>query len=318
MSGVLISQWGLILYEQNNLDVAKDRFLEAISLGKLWGLWEALVPGYYGLARIKYARGDIEGTFQALDELQALGRNNPEGVMPFVKAARARFWALVGNLDLALDWVHDSEMGINDEISYSQEDEYIILARILIAANRLHEADRLIDRLMTNAELGKRNGRIIEFLVLKAMSLTAQNNANAALEAILRALKLARPSGYVRIFLDEGEPMLELLKAALAQGIESAYVRKLLVEFEEGDASPKEAAAAPPIDSGRLALVEPLSDRELEVLRLLDTNLSGPEIARELVIALSTLRTHTQSIYNKLNVNNRRAAVSKAEEMDLL
>jgi LuxR family maltose regulon positive regulatory protein len=318
MSGVLLSEWGLIAYEQNNLEAARDLFLEAISLGKLWGLWEALVPGYFGLACIKYAHGEIDGAFQALDELETLGKDNPESVMPVVKATRARFWALEGNLDFALDWVNPSGLDVDHEIRYALEDEYIILARVLIAAKQLDEADRLIDRLQSTAESGKRNGRLIELLTLKAMSLEAQNSSNAALFTISRALKLAEPNGYVRIFLDEGEPMLELLRGALAQGIESAYVSKLLVEFEDKDVRPEGEAVTPAADLRRLALVESLSDRELEVLRLLDTELSGPEIARELVIALSTLRTHTQSIYSKLNVNNRRAAIRRAEEMNLL
>jgi LuxR family maltose regulon positive regulatory protein len=132
-----------------------------------------------------------------------------------------------------------------------------------------------------------------------------------------RALLLADPQGYVRMFLDEGEPMAGLLREAAARRIMPDYTRKLLGAFEaEGQRhTSKVPLSTPPVSQ---ALVEPLSQRELEILRLFKTELSGPEIARELVVALSTVRTHTKSIYSKLNVNSRRAAVRRAEELGLI
>jgi LuxR family maltose regulon positive regulatory protein len=123
-----------------------------------------------------------------------------------------------------------------------------------------------------------------------------------------RALGLAAPQGYVRIFVDEGTPMATLLREAAKQGITPDYVGRLLTAF--GHVEGQELDTQP--------LIEPLSKRELEVLRLLETDLTGPEIARELVVSLNTLRTHTKNIYGKLGVNSRRAAVRRAEELELL
>jgi LuxR family maltose regulon positive regulatory protein len=128
----------------------------------------------------------------------------------------------------------------------------------------------------------------------------------AALASLQRALTLAEPEGYVRLFVDEGPPMASLLRAAGKEGIAPSYVHRLLAAFGAVDTP------------GRQDLIEPLSERELHVLRLLGTDLDGPDIARELVVSLNTMRTHTKNIYAKLGVNNRRAAVRRARELDLL
>lgn len=158
---------------------------------------------------------------------------------------------------------------------------------------------------------------MIEILVLQALTHQAQGDIPAALLPLGQALTLAEPEGYVRMFLDEGTNMVQLLREAATRGIMPNYTGKLLTAFEsqgQGSASAS-PITAPPISQ---SLIEPLSLRELEVLRLFRTELSGPEIARELVIALSTVRTHTESIYRKLDVNNRRAAVKRAAELGLI
>lgn len=131
-----------------------------------------------------------------------------------------------------------------------------------------------------------------------------------ALSALDHALSLAAPEGYVRTFVDEGAPMADLLAQAVARASEGDYASKLLAAFETGRADGDTSSPRP--------LIEPLSKRELEVLTLLGSDLSGPEIARELMIALTTLRFHTRNIYGKLHVNSRRSAVRRAQELDLI
>jgi LuxR family maltose regulon positive regulatory protein len=143
--------------------------------------------------------------------------------------------------------------------------------------------------------------------VLQALAEGRSGTGAEALAPLARALKLAEPEGYVRLFVDEGPRLEPLLHAAVQQGISGGYARRLLAAF----GSPAESPAAQP-------LVDPLSERELDVLRLLTTELSGPEIARELVVSLHTVRTHTKNIYAKLAVNSRRAAVRRADELGLL
>jgi LuxR family maltose regulon positive regulatory protein len=170
------------------------------------------------------------------------------------------------------------------------------------------EAVDLLGRLLRAADEGGRTGNVIEILVLQALALRAGGDAHGALVPLEHALTLAEPEGYVRIFVDEGPPMASLLQAVAKRGVAPTYVRELLSAFGR-----REDRA--PIDQ---ALIEPLSERELEVLRLLATDLDGPDIARELVVSLNTVRSHTKNIYAKLGVNNRRAAVSRAAELDLL
>ena len=161
---------------------------------------------------------------------------------------------------------------------------------------------------------------MIEILVLQALVHQMLGELPAALTALERALTLAEPEGYIRIFLDEGANMTTLLYEASRRRIMPDYTAKLLgTANSEGQTSAASAGESTlPTHPASQPLIEPLSQRELQVLRLFKTELSGPEIARELVIALSTVRTHTESIYSKLNVKNRRAAVQRATELKLL
>jgi LuxR family maltose regulon positive regulatory protein len=210
---------------------------------------------------------------------------------------------------------------IDDVLSYLCEFEHVTLARVLIARYKsdrversIHEAIGLLKRLLKAAEEGRRAGSIIEILVLQALAREAQGDIPPALVPLERALVLAEPEGYVRIFVDEGPPMAVLLREvaktgfAVKHGIAQEYVSQLRAAFgKAGGATPDTQI-----------LMEPLSKRELEVLRLLGTDLNGPEIARELMVSPNTMRTHTKNIYSKLGVHNRRAAVRRAEELDLL
>ena len=158
-------------------------------------------------------------------------------------------------------------------------------------------------------------GSVIEILVLLALAHEAQGDTPLALVSLERALTLAEPEGYVRLFVDEGEAMRSLIEKQSRNRDHplSGYADKLLAAFTQPAAAPKSANLHQKSD-----LIEPLSERELEVLKMLRTDFNGPEIAQQMIVSLSTLRTHTNNIYNKLGVNNRRAAVRRAEELGLL
>jgi LuxR family maltose regulon positive regulatory protein len=224
----------------------------------------------------------------------------------------------------ALGWARDQGLSANDDLSYLREFEHITLARIRLAQSRsdhserpLDEAIGLLERLRNAAEEGGRMGRVIEILVLQALAYQTRGDLPAALLSLERALTLAEPEGYARIFLDEGADMARLLGEAAKGELTPDYTGSLLSAFAAERQGIKEVTprSTSPASS---SLIEPLSQRELDVLRLFRTELSGPEIARELVIGLSTVRTHTKSIYSKLGVNSRRAAVRRAEELGLI
>jgi LuxR family maltose regulon positive regulatory protein len=175
----------------------------------------------------------------------------------------------------------------------------------------------LLERLLKAAEEGGRNGSVIEILILLALAHQMLEDIPAALKSLERALKLAEPEGYMRIFLAEGAIMAELIREIDSSGILPNYTRKLLSAFEVADQR-TDVETPHSTEPASTYLIDTLSQRELDLLRLFKTELSGPEIAQELVIALSTVRTHTKSIYNKLNVNSRRAAVKRAIELGLI
>jgi LuxR family maltose regulon positive regulatory protein len=220
-----------------------------------------------------------------------------------------------GHLAAAVRWMEESGLSASDEeMSYAREREYLSLARVRLAQGRddpagpfLHEALQVLARLLQEAEKKARRGSAIEILLLQALAHQTQGDMPAALVPLQQALSLAEPEGYVRMFVDEGPPMALLLEEAAKLGISPHYVRHLLTAT--GKASDRT-----PVTQG---LIELLSERELEVLRLLGTDLNGPEIARELILSLNTMRTHTKNIYSKLGVYIRRAAVRRAEELDL-
>jgi LuxR family maltose regulon positive regulatory protein len=293
------------------------------------------------MARIREAQGDLDGALELLHEAERLYVSDFFPNVRPVAALKTRVWVAQGRLGEALGWVREQGLSAQDDLSYLREFEHITLARVLLARSKSDLADRsrreavgLLERLLQAAEAGERTGSIIEILVLQALASQVQGDIPAALVPLSRALTLAEPEGYVRMFVDEGPPLAQLLRKAAAPaghpGSTPDYTGKLLAAFlkpdketrRQGDKEIDRTSVSPVSRSPGLlvsqSLVEPLSQRELEVLRLFKTELSGPEIAQELVVALSTVRTHTKSIYSKLNVTNRRAAVKRAAELNLL
>jgi LuxR family maltose regulon positive regulatory protein len=234
-------------------------------------------------------------------------------------------WIAQGRLGEALGWARARGLSVEDDLSYLREFEHITLARIRLAQSTRDHADSplrdtigFLARLLKAAEEGGRMGSVIEILVLQALANQMRSDIPAALPPLERALTLAEPEGYVRVFLNEGASMRQLLCEVAARGIMRTYAGKLLAAFETEQAQDAGDARRPTQPAASQPLIEPLSQRELELLRLFKTELSGPEIAQELVVALSTIRTHTKSLYSKLNVNSRRAAVKRAVELGLI
>jgi LuxR family maltose regulon positive regulatory protein len=306
-----------IARERNELDVAADQIRRSEERGEDLGLRQNPYRWRVALAGLREAAGDVESARGLLEEAVRVyvGDFSPD-VRP-VAARLARLTAAGGDLASAWDWARSRELTATDELSYLREYEHVTLARILLAEHRaegstsaLHDDGGLLDRLLDAAESGGRTGTLIEVLALKAVVQHARGDRPGALVTLKRALELAEPEGYARTFVAEGEPMEVLLRALAERRRDWAYLRELLARRVE----PEPDASR----SGNHTLVDPLSERELDVLRLLATDLDGPEIARRLVVSLNTVRTHTKHIYTKLAVGNRRAAVSRAHQLDLL
>jgi LuxR family maltose regulon positive regulatory protein len=276
------------------------------------------------MARIREAQGDLEGALDLFHEAERLYMRDFFPTVRPVAAFVTRVWVAQGRVGDALGWARAQGLSVDDDLSYLREFEHITLARVFLAQNHrdqangaIREALGLLDRLLQAAEAGGRTGSVIEILALQALAHELQGDIPAALAPLERALTLAESEGYVRIFVQEGPAMERLLRTVASRGIMLEYAGRLLAAY--GAERQKSAVEArPPISPSAQATTEPLTQRELDVLRLFKTELSGPEIANQLVIALSTLRTHTKSIYRKLNVTNRRAAVKQAIALNLL
>ena len=320
---------GMLLLERGELDVARQHLLTSQKLGEGAALPQNPYRSRVAMARVLHSAGDVGGALEQLDEAERLyvGDFFPEAHP--VAAVRARMWISHGRTSDALRWARERGISDEDELSYLNEFEHITVARALLAQHREPSGDSagraiaLLGRLLRAAEEGGRTGTVVELLVLMALALQKAADDGGALAALQRAVALAEPEGYVSVFVDEGEVMADLLEALAKQGSASDYVDRLLesvgTETHETEAQGTRARSTRDHSTpAQQRLLEPLSERELQVLRLLSSELDGPDIARELLVSLNTLRTHTKNIYAKLGANNRRSAVRRAEELDLL
>jgi LuxR family maltose regulon positive regulatory protein len=300
----LYVELGEIRRERNDLDTAAQHLLQAREMaGPLDRCRWSVV-----MARLTAAQGDPDAALDQFDEAERLyQRGFSLNVRP-IEALKARTWLSQGRVGDALGWVRAQGMSSEDDLSYLREFEHITLARVLLARGSTEEALRLLVRLRDAAEAGERIATVIEILLLQALAHGAQGDIPAALVPLERALTLAEPEGYVRIFVDEGPPMARLLSEARRHGLLPEYTRKLLTAF--GQPAPSEPAAP--------AIAEPLSQRELEVLRLIAEGLSNREISERIYLALDTVKGHNRRIFAKLGVQRRTEALSRARDLGLL
>jgi LuxR family maltose regulon positive regulatory protein len=312
---------GDLLYEWNDLRAAHDHAMVGLEYCQRFGVYLThQVVGHLLLMRVLQAQGEPGRALEALAQAEAVVRASPiqQGVMLQFRSWRARQWLAVGDLEAASRWA--------DEIDDPCELEQMARVRVRLAQGRLEDALQPLDRMAEAAGEGRRTGRLIEILVLQARIHQAQGRQDQALAALGQALTLARPEGYMRLFIDEGAPVGGLLRQAAVQGIAAtqghavSYVGQLLAAVKsEAEARKRRAPEPlPPAPPAAEPLLDPLTERELEVLRLLAAGLRNKEIAGTLVIAQSTVKQHLKNIYAKLDVHSRTQAVAQARELGLL
>ena len=307
--GFLYVALGDLLRERNELTTAAEYLEKGIKLGQAGGHPHILIIGQVWLAWLCQTQGDVTGSHEAIRAaLQIFQQYQVSRFWPLPPAAcyQARLWIAQGNLAAASRWAQASGLNQADRpVTYLHEVEYLTLVRLRIAQGNLEAAESLLLRLHQAATSAGRGGSLIEILFLQAITSAAQDRGKEALSALAQALSLAEPEGFVRIFLDEGPPMAELLRRAVVQDLHTPYALHLLEALAE-------AATAPQ------PLIEPLSERELEVLRRVAAGYSNKEIAQELVVEISTVKRHISNIYGKLEVESRTQAVARARELGLL
>ncbi len=312
--GDLLRQW-------DELEAAEQYLAQGMALIKETLTVEPFVAilGYSALARLQQAHGNSREALATLDTLEHLAeqRHFPPHLMPRVAAVRAQLELAQGSVASAIHWADTSRLSTEDEdLSYPREGEYLALARVRIAQGRedpgspfLQDALHLLDRLLQDAEAKARLGSVLEILALRALALEEQGDPTSALSTLERALVLAEPEGYIRLFVDEGPPMLVLLRLAQACSSIPGYVATLLRVF--GEQQTQLSARLSP-------LVEPLTEREREVLHLLLEGASNREIARRLVLSVNTVKRHVYNLSGKLGVQSRTQAIVRARDLNLL
>ncbi len=313
-----------IPYEWNNLQYAGQVIQEGLDLCRQSGDLEYRIIGHVMESRMKGAQGNLEGANRAMQEAENLVKaySVPATTISLVEAYRARLLLAQAPVD-AFRWAEQSGLKTSDEISYIREQEYRSLVRITAKRGEIQEALSLLSRLSASAEFAGRMGWVIYLLVLQAKILNDSGYFEKAQEVLERALRLAQPEGFQRVFLDEGESMGKFLlriktlgKSQVKDSWVGAYLDELLSSF--GFAEDSSQPLVKGFRSVQGGFIEPLSDREVEVLRMVAAGKTNQEIASELFLAVGTVKRHLNNIFGKLGVQNRTACVAKAREIELI
>jgi len=314
---------GEIMREWNELDSAEQFILKGIELGKAGGNLDIVMTGYRFLSRVKQSQGDGAGAWAAMKAFEEIAISFNVPIMFFGAVARkARLSLAQGDLAPVEEWAQQYESFTGKDPAFLDEFSMITLARLHLAQSRITEAIALLGQFREDAEAAERMGSVIEILILEALAFAAQGDDRRALTSLERALTLSEPEGYIRLFVDEGEPMRQLMteyqseiKKQTANGLDGqssyllAYINRLLAVF------PQPAHSEKP---GPVTMPEPLSERELDILRLIATGRTNQEIAEILVIAVSTVKSHINNLYGKLGTNRRTQAIAIARDLGLL
>jgi LuxR family transcriptional regulator, maltose regulon positive regulatory protein len=314
-----------VLYERNELTAALDHATRGVTLCRQLAFTSALATGLAIVGRIRHAQGDAAGALEAMGEAGQAGLS-PQVITLFnpVPSQRARLLLAQGDTAAAARWTQQRGLRPDDEPGYAQERDYLVLARVLLAQDRPGQALTLLDQLLTPAATGGRIGSVIEIRALQALAHQASRDEPAAMAALVEALTLSCPQGHVRVFADEGPPMGALLgqlvaahraKQAPARPIPLSCLARLVQAF---DGNLNAAAALRPELGTVPGLIEPLTGRELEVLRLLAAGKSNQRIAHDLFVALDTVKKHVTHVLGKLGAANRTEAVARARDLGLI
>ena len=329
LTGKALLGLGLLAREWNDLEGALTYYEDAVEMFSS-SVEIGLPIVYLSIAMVKQNQGDDIAAQEFLDQAYQISQATTSTVLDdkLTEETQARFWIIQGKLELAQEWLHSKgyleptftealQSGGQKNTSQVLTDQnvFLTLARLHLAKT---QPDRALEIIEPMLEVFNEKGhirRVIEILGLKALALQQQENISSALDALNQALTLAKPEGYRRTFLDEGEPMAQLLYAAAAEGMHPTYTGSLLAAYSEE--APITDPSAQVLDASE-KLIEPLSPREIEVLTLIAEGKSNQEIGQQLHISLSTVKGHSSQIYAKLNVNNRVQAVKKARSLGLL
>jgi ATP/maltotriose-dependent transcriptional regulator MalT len=298
---------GRVRYEWNELEAALHHVQTGLECGQQAGIMDLLLRSYHARARILQAQGDIEGALAALNEADTVAdKMGVAQVKDWINAWRAQAWLARGETEAALNWANHFAGPMQEAVFPSVQ---IALAKVWLSQRETEKALPLLDHAMQSTQTVGRLGNAIHILAVQAIVYHAHGQPEQAFAKLEHAMELAEPEGYVRVFVDEGVPMARLLRRMLTRSSALGYVHKLLEALGEP------ANIEMPITNN---LIKVLSQRELEVLRLIVEGATNKEIANELVLTVNTVKRHISNIFGKLHVSNRVQAIARARELNLL
>jgi LuxR family maltose regulon positive regulatory protein len=298
---------GEILAERGDLEAALRHSQDGLRLCGTWGESSLLVDGYLILAEVCLTAGNLAGAMEAVGKARAAGPDLPPTYQHYIGAYEAPIHLARGDLAAASRWAAESGLGVEAEVAVRLKRVGIAFADVLVAQGRKGEAMRLCERMLAVSEAAGAIGYVVPLLARQALILNDQGRAEEALEKLSRAVALAEPENRLGAFIRLGGNLAGLLRNVAARGCAVEFVNRLLAAIESRSAS-----------GGRPGLAEPLSDRELEVLRLVAVGLSNRQIASHLVLSEATVKKHINNIYEKLSAHKRTEAVALARELGLL
>lgn len=321
--GCLRAVWGEMLAELGQLDEALHQTMLASKTAERGANVIMLGFSYFGLIRVLFSSGDLKSGQEIINRVIRINHETtlPTWLTTHMAVWQARIWLACDNVDAASEWARSQGMdsvlvgSSLDSVDFFSLYLYIIFARILIAEYRFDTAIEVLERLEIAARDGQRTACVIEILMLQAVAYQSNGNSKNAMQLLDQSLALAETGGFIRIFVDEGPQMAQLLYEALSRDIAPEYVRRLIAAFPSDE---KEQEAQAKTQSDTFDWVEPLSERELEVLHLVAEGLTNVDIATSLCLSPHTIKVHTRNIYEKLGVHNRMEAVARARGLGIL
>jgi LuxR family maltose regulon positive regulatory protein len=300
-----------ILYEWNRLDEALIQVKLGLGLLEPWGYKDCVLVGLMSLAKIHLARREDQQALKTIEKAKYISSKLPYWSKR-VCILEALLNASFGNRPVVSKWLTDHKQLFSQPQDKYYDLEFLQVSQILLYHGDIDEASNLLGRIIHSVEKSDSKDRLIRALILQAVALLVLGEQAAAMNHIRRAVELAEHGGYIRVFLNEGEPVARLLYQVVQEGVNTDYYIRLLDEFSKQEIPTSSAQKT----TGEL--IEPLSDREIEVLGLIADGCSNQEIAQQLVLSISTIKSHAHHIFGKLGVKNRTEAVARARLLGIL
>jgi len=323
MVGCIRTILGEVLAEFNDLERAIQHARQGVKIAEGGQNLVFLSMSYLYLMRVLFSKKDLEGAKEVFDKVLRLERDMtiPIWLSSQMATWQVKFWLLQEDLEAVSNWADKrgilvcGDQHTHESIDHLSMIDHIVYARVLFAQDRMEETIQLLRHLYKTAERSGRISRSIEIKMLQALAYQSTGQTEQAMESFEHVLNLAEPKGFIRIFVDEGQPMASLLYEALKREITPEYVQRLLAAFPVTEPEGVTSTKSQVDQSG---LIEPLSEREIEVLQFIAKGLTNQEISNKLFLSMHTIKTHTRNIYSKLGAHHRAEAVAKARAFGIL